>query len=59
MLINGVGYAMLIFWPWESCDIMSDDLMMTPEVGVTVQRVIQSPPGDFLINILSSDLGYI
>jgi len=28
----------------------------SPIVGVTVLGVIQSPPGDFLINILLSDL---
>jgi uncharacterized membrane protein YqaE (UPF0057 family) len=38
---------------------MSDDLLMAPKVGEIVHRLIQSPPGDFLINILLSDLGYI
>jgi hypothetical protein len=55
MLIKGAESTMLIYRSWKSRDIVTDDLMMASKVGVTVHRVIQSPPGDFLINILLSD----
>jgi hypothetical protein len=54
MLINEARFAMLI--AWNSRDVMSSDLMIPLEVGVTIHLVIQSPPADFVINILLSDL---